>query len=325
MSTNELCVGHLVEMHGLVARSDLNGTLATLIRFHEDVGRWQLKVDGSTEAVRARPSNLRRDRIEVVPCEGAVFCVMRPHWKDPQDANESAQHILVEHVIAQRTKTFDGSIFVHVQGHPARKFDAPLVTVLPSSKDLWDANELMDAIRAVLPSGVDVKEAPVQWNNPSEREFCFSMTTMIMQAHTTSSLYIAVRTNENTRRFAMLHVLSGESPDMIVPRALLGQGSVSVICTPTEAIAYHKDNMIKLPTTLSLSQAIRKTVDMVQHGIETPCPICLEFPSSSEPTVFMPCRDCKVPLHLSCMQSLHDNGVTICPNCRSPLGELEVR
>ena len=322
--TTELRVGDRIELHGLVARPDLNNKLCTLVCFHKDMGRWQLQVDGSTEAVRARTTNLRRDRIEVVPRDGVAFCVMRPAWRNPQSADDSAHHILVEHVIAQRTKTFGGSIIVHTHGQPAREFKAPPVTVLPSSENLWDADELMCAVRAALLSSVDVKEAPVQWNNPSEREFTFSMTGMIMLAHTTtSSLYIAVRTNENTRRFAMLHVLSAESPDLIVPRALLGRGTV--ICTPTEAIAYHTDNMVKLPTTLPLAHAVRKVADMVQHGIEMPCPICLELPSSAEPTIFMPCGDCKVPIHLSCMQRLYDNGATTCPNCRSPLGELETR
>jgi hypothetical protein len=192
--------------------------------------------------------------------------------------------------------------------------------VLPSSKELWGADELISAVGSALPPGVDVKEAPVLWEARLEREFCFSMTAMIMRAHTTSPVYIAVRTNENTRRFAMLHVMTGESPGRI---ADLARGTV--ICTPTEAIAYHKDNMVKLPTTLSLRQAARKVADLVQHGIETPCPICLELPSAAEPTVFMPCGDCKVALHLSCMQRLRDNRVSLCPICRSPLGELEVR
>ena len=317
--TTELRAGDRVELHGLLARHDLNGRLCTIVRFHNDVGRWQVQVDGSAEVVRARAANLRRDRIEVVPREGATFCVMRSEWRNPQSADESAHHILVQHVLAQRTRSFGGSIMVHMDGHPAREFKSPPVTVLPSSTKLWDAEELIAAIRAALPSSVDVKEAPVQWNNPSERDFSFSMTAMVMLAHTTSPLYVAVRTVENTRRFAMLHVLSGESPDLIVPRALLGRGTV--ICTPTEAIAYHKDNMIKLPTTLSLTQAVRKAVDMVQHGIETPCLICLELPSAADPTVFMPCGDCKVPLHLSCMHRLYDNKVATCPNCRSPLGE----
>lgn len=313
--TTELCVGDRAELHGLLACPNLNNKLCTLVCFHKDVGRWQVQVDGLTKTVRARPINLRRDRIEVTPHEGTVFCVMRPAWHNPESIDESAHHIIVEHVIAQHTNTFKGSIIVYMNGHLAREFKPSPVMVLPSSEQLWDADELMSTVRAVLPSGVDMKEAPVQWNNPSEHEFVRSMTAMITLAHTTSTLYIAVRTNDNTRRFAMLHVLSGESPGLID----------TVICTPTEAIAYHTDNMIKLPTTLSLSQAVRKVTDMVQHGIETPCPICFELPLSTEPTIFMPCGDCKVALHLSCMQLLYDNGVTTCPNCRSPLGELETR
>jgi hypothetical protein len=320
----ELRVGNRVELHGLVVRPDLNGNLCTIVKLDKDVGRWQLKVDGSTEVVRARSINLRRDRIEVVPREGAAYCVMRPAWRNSQDADESAHHILVEHILAQRTKTFNGSIIVHTHEQLPRDFKPSPVTVLPSSTELWNADELMSAVKAALPNSVDVKEAHLLWNNPSEREFSFSMTEMILRAHTTTStVYIAIRTIDNMRRFAMLQTLSSESPDNIVSRALLGGGTI--ICTPTEAIAFHKDNMIKLPTTLSLSQAVRKLVDMVQNGIETPCLICLELPSSADPTVFMPCGDCKVAIHISCMQLLYDNKVTVCPNCRSPLGPLEMR
>ena len=133
----------------------------------------------------------------------------------------------MQHVIAQRTKTFEGSIIVHMHGQTARKLMNPLaVTVLPSSKELWDANELMRAVRAVLPFNVKVEQAPMPWDDPSERDFCFSMTAMIMQAHSAPHVYITVRTIENTRRFAMLHV-----PDLIVPMALLGRGPI--ICAPT--------------------------------------------------------------------------------------------
>lgn len=287
-SMSELRVGDLVELHGLVKRPELNGRLCTLACFHNDMGRWQLQIDGVTEVVRARASNLRRDRIEVVPGEGAPFCVMRAKWSNPQDADDSAKRILVQHVSAQRTKTFEGSFIVHMDGQAARKVKLPAVTILPSSMKLWDGDELMRTVGAVVPFDVNVQPAPVLWDDPSEREFCLSMQAMIMQAHSSPGhVYIAVRTIENTRRFAMLHVLSGESPDLMVPMALLGLGTV--ICAPTEAIAYHKDNMIKLPMSLSLEQAARKIADMVQNGIETPCPICLELPSASEPTVFMPC------------------------------------
>ena len=321
-TTSVICVGDRVEVHGLVTRADLNGKLCTTIHFHETAKRWQLDVDGSIERVLARACNLRRDRIEIIPREGDPFFVMRAMWHNPQSADESALHIIVDYVMVQQiTQAFCGSIIVHLNGEPARELKTPPLLVLPSSQELWDADEFMIVLKAALHTIVDVKAAPVQWNAP-ECEFYNSMTTTITLAHTTLPVYIAFRTVENTGRFAMFHMMSGASPELI-PGALMGR--CSVICLPTEAIAFHKDNMVKLPTTLTLSQAVRKVVDIVQHGIEVPCPICLELPLASEPTIFMPCGDCKVALHLSCMQLLYDNKVTICPNCRSPLGEPDIR
>ena len=118
----------------------------------------------------------------------------------------------------------------------------------------------------------------------------------------------------------MLHALSGANDGTAC--ALLSRGTI--ICSPTEAIVYHKDNMIKLPSTMTLLQAARKVVDVVDNGIDTPCPICLQYPSATEPTVFMPC-ECKVSIHLSCMQQLMDNNIVNCPVCRTTLGKLETR
>lgn len=320
--SSQLSIGDRAEIHGLVARPELNGILCTLVRFHQDVQRWQLQIDGSKEVVRARPSNLRRDRIEIVADDEPVVAIMRPQWKYPDDVDESAHWFLVEHVLTRRTKTFAGSIVIHIHGHAQREFKTPPVLILPSSKKLWNTDDLMAAIKTALPSSIDVQEAPVPWNQLSEKDFIIGMTIMIMQAHSTSStVYVAIRTRENTGRFGMLHTMSGGSPNMVVP-LLLTKGTV--ICSPTEAIAYHKDNMVKLPTSMSLSQASRKVADMVLHGIEVPCPICLEPPSFSEHTVFMPC-ECRVSIHLSCMQKLLDKNTTNCPVCRSPLGELETR
>jgi hypothetical protein len=163
----------------LVKRPDLNGRLSTLVCFHNDVRRWQLQIDGVTEVVRARASNLRRDRIEVVPGEGASFCVMRSKWFNPQDADASATRILVQHVTVQRTKTFEGSIIVHMDGQAARTVKLPAVTVLPSSVKLWDADELMRAVGAVLPLNVNVQQAHVLWDDPSEEDFCLSILSYL--------------------------------------------------------------------------------------------------------------------------------------------------
>ena len=316
----ELCIGDLVELHGLVADPDLNGKLGTLVRFDTDVQRWQLRMNDLTKTVRASTRNLRRDRIEIVPHDGPGSCIMRPAWRNPRSADESAHNILVEYVLKQRVGSFAGKILIHAHGQLTRVFEPPSITLLPTSTLLWDPHKLMSDVRAALPPGMHVMKAPIEWNVLSDREFNLSIVTMIMQAHSTSTVFVAIRTHENTKRFGILHATSGENLD--VARIFCKGGTV--ICSPTDAIVYHKDNMIKLPTTLSPTQAVRKVVDMVQHGIETACPICLEPPLPSDPTVFMPC-ECKVSIHLSCMQQIHDNRCTICPVCRSALGKLETR
>ena len=106
LSQSDLFVDARAEIHGLVVRPALNNKLCTLLRFHKDVERWQVQVDGLTEVLRVRAYNLRRDRIEIVPVDGPVSCIMRPLWPNPQDADETAQHVLVEYVILQALKNF---------------------------------------------------------------------------------------------------------------------------------------------------------------------------------------------------------------------------
>ena len=272
------------------------------------------------KTVRVNTRNLRRDRIEIVPEDGPTSCIMRPAWRDPCNPDESAHHILVEYVRKQRSSSFAGKFIVHAHNQPPRVFKPPSITLLPTSKLLWDAHTLMTDIRAVLPPSMNVMEAPIQWDVFSDREFNLSIVAMIMQAHSTTTIFVAIRTHENTERFGVLHAMSGANLDVT---HILCKGG-TVICSPTEAIVYHKDNMIKVPTTLSPTQAIRKVADMVQHGIETACPICLEPPLPSEPTVFMPC-ECKVSIHLSCMQQIYDRRCITCPVCRSALGKLDTR
>ena len=116
----ELCIGHLVELHGLVANPDLNGKLGTLVRFDTDAQRWQLRMNDLAKTVRVNTRNLRRDRIEIVPEDGPTSCIMRPAWRDPCNPDESAHHILVEHVRKQRSSSFAGKLIVHAHNQPPR-------------------------------------------------------------------------------------------------------------------------------------------------------------------------------------------------------------
>ena len=140
----------------------------------------------------------------------------------------------------------------------------------------------------------------------------------ILKAHGSETIYVAVRTTTNTHKFGVLQTMVGENT--AITQTLLGRGSV--VCEPTGAIAFHKDNMIKLSTTMTLSQSTRNVVDMVTNGIDALCPICMEAPSASDPTVFMPC-ECKVEIHHSCLLRLVDNKSMSCPVCRTPLGRID--
>ena len=304
-----------MELCGLVEHPGLNGKVGTLVRYDAAAERWQVQLD-SPGLLRIRASKLRRDRIEIIPNgEDSTVCVMRPGWRNIFDTNESAHHALVEYVYAQRSKSFQGKIVVYTKGHPGREYKPPPVTLVPSSAVLWDEEELLATMREVLPASAPVSTALLEWAASSDREFTTSLMAMIQRAHVTQTVFVATRTEKNTARFGLLQTLSRDNMD--ITKALLGLGTV--ICAPTEAVAFHKDNLVYLPTTLSLTQAVRKVVDIVHNGTDAPCPICLESPSRwSESTVFMPC-ECKAPIHLSCLQSLQDKRFKNCPLCRSPL------
>ena len=149
--------------------------------------------------------------------------------------------------------------------------------------------------------------------------FGLSVMSMIHMAHARSDLLqIAVRTEENTARFARLHALSGKNIHATMACAGVG----TIFCEPTDAIAFHRDNMIKLPTSLSLAQAVRKVTEMVENGCDTECCICMEDMSRGEDMpVFMPCP-CKASIHLACLRKLRE-GSAACPLCRAPLADDE--
>lgn len=53
----DLCSGQTVRLHGLVARSDLNGSKGMALRFLPDAGRWEVQLC-SGEGVKVRPVNI---------------------------------------------------------------------------------------------------------------------------------------------------------------------------------------------------------------------------------------------------------------------------
>ena len=315
-------IGDEVELHSLVTRAGLNGSTGTLVYFDSDADRWQVALTNSLGGVRARSINIRRDRIELYPPDGPSLRVMRSRWQYPDNADRSAQHILTTYMKGQMLMSFAGNILIHTTGSPPRSFKPPTVlTILETGTRLWDTETLLNSIRSSVPSSVTVRDVCLPWTTPSEQTFLSSINAMILRAHSTSDIaYVAVRTNSNTPRFGILHALSGENTD--IQRLLLNKGTV--LCSPTEAIVYHKDNMVKLPTSMTLLQATRKVTDMILHGSDTPCPICLEPPSAEMPTVFVPC-ECKAPIHLSCLRLLYENRKTECPLCRTALGSPDMR
>jgi hypothetical protein len=290
--------------------------MGTIVRFLSDVERWQVQLQENKDMVRVRESNLRRDRIEITPDDAPVHCVFYPAWSNREDAEQSANQALVQYVLARQTQTFAGRILVYAQNRVPYEYKAPKVILLRPSSQLWDVSQLSNAIRAALPHA-DVQLAHLAYD-ASLPEFLNSATRMILQAHRDQVIYVAIRTTTNTQNFGVLQTMVGENT--AVTQTLLGCGSV--VCEPTGAIVFHKDNMIKLSTTMTLSQATRKVADMVTNGIEALCPICMEAPLASDPTVFMPC-ECKVAIHHSCLLRLFDNKSTSCPVCRTPLGRID--
>jgi hypothetical protein len=190
---------------------------------------------------------------------------------------------------------------IHNGESPPKQFKPAAVTILETHNELWNKENLLASIRTSLPSNLTVQEVDLPWSSPSEKTFLFSITDMIVRAHATSNVvYVAVRTPSNTLRFGILHALSGENLD--VQETILGNGTV--LCCPTEAIVYHSDNMIKLPTSMTLAQATRKVTDMILNGIDTPCPICLKPPcpfSFFDPLVTILGRCNSIQLKFECL------------------------
>eukprot|EP00966_Prymnesium_polylepis_P117147 2706990-Prymnesium_polylepis.1 len=98
---------------------------------------------------------------------------------------------------------------------------------------------------------------------------------------------------------------------MQVLTAIVNKGSI--LFSPTEAIVDHADNMVKLPTSMSL-QGCGYGSERRRHS---PCPICLD-PICFHTTVFIPC-ECKAPIRISCLRLLYERGSDTSPLCRTNL------
>ena len=335
-----LAVGDRVAIHNLVQRFDLNGTEGTLVRFHRDAGRWQIALFSDT-TILARAANLQRacghldaDRIEVLVeasegnGDGHKRCVVpRRHWTVPEEIATSAQMVLVNLLLAQPgyQKKFGGEIVLYERNRPPRFHVPPPITVLPESVPipLWDPDILTSALRTALHPRNSLAIAPIDWDEPDDFKFAFmTVTRFIERAHNSEDVYLALRTDKNRSRFAALQVMSSADSSLALAmdaaHILQKTNHRTVCCTPTEAIVYHRDNMVKLPSCMALDVAVRKVLDLVTHGTEVACPLCLELPSVDQATVFLPCV-CNVAIHIECMQKLHDMNVKTCPTCRSDI------
>lgn len=307
-------LGEWVHIEALRSRTDLNGRRGKVVRYHCDVQRWEIHISEShtLQRVRLRRPNFARDRI-VVQNEGEEICVEWPAWPSRNDPDGAALKLVIDR--CKDTGMFSGKVVVHSAGAPPRQVLLPWLVALTPKSVPWDAAALIRGIAENMPPSLTVEQAEVAWTLPTDDAFGQSVTSMIRTAHARSDLLqVAVRTAANTARFTQLHALSGENIHTLMACAGVG----TVICEPTDAIAFHRDNLVKLPTSLSLAQAVRKVTEMVENGCDVECCICMEDMSRGEDIpVFMPCP-CKASIHLACLRKLRERSAA-CPLCRAPL------
>ena len=346
-SDDDYRVGALVKLCGLSARADLNDRLGFVegrVSTAQD-SRWMVRLDGDDtkqeaaaatpfaklEVARVRPANLCvQDQILVHDEDGKPMAIQsRPGWNERDDWNKSAAAVYYQ---LARQQAVDGHFSIFRATVSARcngrwhRFRPPAVVAAraPLEEEVfWDGAELSAAIRARLASDApasgahppSVEEATIDWAAATEDGFSNSLMRVIARAHSDASVvHVALRTPENTERFTLMQAFSGNDPAST--NAALGISGSMVIC-PTECMVFHRDNMIKLPTsTMSVEQASRKVAQIVREGVGAPCPICLDPLASDErPTVFLPCS-CKGGVHSECLRRLRDGGCVACPLCR---------
>ena len=320
--------GDTVELRGLAARADLNGAVGIVLRFDETVARWHVKLGRTLhtcpaeyeealqkgELIRVRTANLRRDQLLAHERDGTfIGRYMRSEWCYPADPETSAAALLAKFAMEDAMASFSGRIRILVDDE-WRDWEAPRIITLPSTAPLWDGQQLIAAVQAKLPPDVTAKPANIAWDAERERPFNDSMTEMVLAAHAdASTVHMAIRTAENTARFTWLHVLMQQNTNTTL--SLLGLSTT--VCRPTEAIAFHRDNLIKLPTSMSQAQAVRKVIQMVSG--DDSCPICLDS-LHTDTAVFVPCP-CRASIHLKCLVELREGGATACPVCRGEMRE----
>ena len=269
------------------------------------------------------------DQIIVHDSEGkAIFVDGRANWTDRQNWEASAAKVFFFLSCEMAKKTGGNDIIrVTVSAYLAGKrysYEPPpiMATRLPPEwEKFWDRTELLTAIREclardALDSGASppsVEEAKIDWSTASDGEFKASVFRVLQRAHSDPSVVqVALRTFENTKRFATVQIDSCDHK----PKGLCG----TQIVRPVECIAFHEDNMVKLPTSdMNVEQASRKVAEMVRGGADAPCPICLEPFAENEQSVFLPCP-CKGTVHPDCLRRLRDKGCNACPLCRASIG-----
>jgi hypothetical protein len=335
-STEGNLTGARVELCDLSVRRDLNtrkgvveGAVSTA---PEDrlIVRLDKKDKEGVNVVRVRRRNVKpEDQILVHDSEGkAIFVDRRANWTDRQNWEASAASVFffLSREMARKTGGSD-TIIVTVSAYLTGKrhsYEPPpiIATRLPPEKEkFWDRMELLTEIRAylakdALDSGASppsVEEAKVDWSTASDDEFRASVIRVLQRAHSDPSVVqVALRTFENTKRFAIVQIDSCDHNS----KGLCG----TQLLSPVECIVFHKDNMVKLPTSeMNVEQASRKVAELVREGVDAPCPICLEPLAENEQSAFLPCS-CKGTVHQNCLRRLRDNGCNACPLCRASIG-----
>ena len=335
-STEGNLTGARVELCGLSVRPDLNkrkGVVEGVVSMAPEdrlIVRLDKKDKDGVNVMRVRRRNVKpEDQILVHDSEGGAILVRRRvHWADRLNWEASAADVffLLSREMARKTGGSD-KINVTVSACLAGKRHSfeppPIIAMRPEEEKFWDRTELLTAIREclardALDSGASppsVEEAKIDWSTASSDEFKASVIRVLERAHSDPSVVqVALRTFENTKRFAVVQIDSCEHKS----KGICG----TQLLIPVECIAFHKDNMLKLPTSaMNVEQASRKVAELVREGVDAPCPICLEplADNEQEQSVFLPCS-CNGTVHSNCLRMLRDKGCDVCPLCRASIG-----
>ena len=92
-----LSPGREVKINNLTNRTDLNDLHGELIKWFDDVGRWQVKLFSSSESVRVRPENLTLISLDTLsaPDFESVLLEARTHFRTPATLEmQELKHLL---------------------------------------------------------------------------------------------------------------------------------------------------------------------------------------------------------------------------------------